>query len=66
MEHLELFIRSTICLVVSNDTNLVPQGYWQPEGDAHKYTVAVKVMNENTSPQSQTELLQVVENMIRI
>ena len=46
------------CMCVSVYTSPL-QGYWQPEGDAHKYTVAIKVMNENTSPQSQTELLQV-------
>ena len=38
---------------------IILQGYWQPEGDAHKYTVAIKVMKEDTSAQCQTELLQV-------
>ena len=38
---------------------IIIQGYWQPEGDAHKYTVAIKVMKEDTSAQCQTELLQV-------
>jgi len=41
------------------DAIIISQGYWQPEGDAHKYTVAIKVMKEDTSAQCQTELLQV-------
>ena len=41
------------------------QGYWQPEGDAQKYTVAIKVMKEGTSAQSQNELLQVSSVVLR-
>ncbi|XP_065903560.1 receptor tyrosine-protein kinase erbB-2-like [Dysidea avara] len=36
----------------------VYKGFWQHEGDTHKYTVAIKVMKEGTSAQSQNELLQ--------
>ncbi|XP_065887560.1 epidermal growth factor receptor-like [Dysidea avara] len=36
----------------------VYKGCWKPEGDTHKYTVAIKVMKEGTSAQSQNELLQ--------
>ncbi|XP_065887121.1 epidermal growth factor receptor-like isoform X2 [Dysidea avara] len=35
----------------------VYKGYWQPEDDESKYTVAIKVLNISTSA-SQTELLQ--------
>ena len=61
MEHLELFIKSIIfdatidCISPQN----ILQGCWQPEGDTYKYTVAIKVMKEGTSAQSQNELLQV-------
>lgn len=37
----------------------VYEGYWQPEGDAHRYHVAIKVLNEETaSPEASKELLQ--------
>jgi len=39
--------------------NLYLQGYWQPEGDINKYTVAIKVLIK-ASPSSQKELLQVI------
>ena len=36
----------------------VYKGYWQPEGEEHQYTVAIKVLN-TSSPEANQELLEV-------
>ena len=38
---------------------IVYKGYWTPEGEEFEYTVAVKVLNENTAPEATSELLDV-------
>ena len=37
----------------------VHKGYWSPEGEEFEYTVAVKVLNENTAAEATSELLDV-------
>ena len=37
----------------------VYKGYWRSEGEEFWYTVAVKVLNENTAAESTSELLDV-------
>ena len=38
---------------------IVYKGYWTPEGEEFEYTVAVKVLNENTGAEATSELLDV-------
>ena len=38
---------------------IVYKGYWMPEGEEFEYTVAVKVLNENTGAEATSELLDV-------
>ena len=38
---------------------IVYKGFWRPEGEEFEYTVAVKVLNENTAAEATSELLDV-------
>lgn len=38
---------------------IVYKGYWTPEGEEFEYTVAVKVLSENTGAEATSELLDV-------
>ena len=45
---------------------IVHKGYWRPEGEEFEYTVAVKVLKENTAAEATSELLDVSDIAICI